>query len=125
MELNAKDPYARMSEWNPTADIHHVPMWFRMKVRKHIRSQGQTPSLSNEVQDLIDRSERRLFWDHFGSIKLPKSRERVFFTQPYPSPNDLVIAQYWAATLGCRLELPIQEGIWHPDTSLYIFHPLT
>jgi hypothetical protein len=123
MELKSKDGHLRTEEWNPTAKSHHVPMWFRMKVRKHIRAKGGKPYLSNEIQNLREE-HRSAFWDHCASIEVPGSTERVFITQPYPAACDQATAEYWAAALGCRLEIPAEKGVWHPDTSLYIFHPL-
>lgn len=121
MNLKATDPHQRLKEWNPTTKFHHIPMWFRMKVREYVRSNGATPDITNEINNLKNELNRS-FWDHWCSVKLDGITNRAFVTQPYPHPNNQAIAEYWAGILNCRLLVPTESGVWHAETGLFIFY---
>lgn len=126
VNLTSVHGHDRMKEWNPKFKFQHMPMWFRMLVRKYFRNKGIAPNLDYEQETLEQYKEQSgSFWEHSGS--LPARQEslmttRSFITQPYGEIHACnKTARYWADALGCDLKIHTENGVWNRNTLLYEF----
>lgn len=119
--LCRKDPSSSKTDmlaWNPTWKYWHLPVWFSRACKHWLVSQKLWIPRRDPVQMMLGTENiYMILFDHIGSVGEGAMRSVVM--QPYGNYD--TTAKAFAEAIHARLET-IRPGIWHHDTTTYIFH---
>jgi hypothetical protein len=102
-----------LTAWNKSAKMHHLPAWFKQKIK--IRRK-----LEDRHDLLMPETALHSFsgWDHWGSVQFSYEMDRAVYSMPYGNCDEKMRD---FAEKHC-MHLTIEEKApWHPSCRLYIF----
>jgi len=120
-EQEKAEGWPAMMQWDRTTSSQHQPTWFSSALKRAMRGRGHV--FSGHFMPFCDCLNGH-FFDHRCTIRGEKGRSVI--AQPYTEKQESVEIEHDAAAtlfafqIDCELEI-IRPGIWHEDTTTYIF----
>jgi hypothetical protein len=113
-----KSGWAAVESWDRTWKAHHIPMWFKKRIRLNAIKDGKWRPATRWGHTTVESLLPRDIFDHWGSVRCYGGRAMV--AQPYGNHDQF--AQRWAEEMGCKLE-SFTPGPWNEGTWCYVFFP--